>query len=92
MDTGKAVLGILAGAAAGAFVGIMLAPDKGIETRRRISQKGEAYANIMKEKFSEFLDSLIEKFESVSEEVSDIGDSRRMRETELQNEIKASLS
>ena len=42
MNSGKVVLGVLAGLAAGAALGILFAPDKGTATRKKISKKGEA--------------------------------------------------
>ena len=72
MSSGKVLLGVLAGLAAGALVGILLAPDKGSVTRKKMSKKAEDYADGLKEKFNEFLDDIAEKFEEVKEEVSDI--------------------
>lgn len=60
-STGKVLLGILAGAAAGAILGILLAPDKGSETRRKLMQKGEDYADALKDKFEELMDGVAEK-------------------------------
>lgn len=40
MNSGKVVLGALAGLAAGALLGILFAPDKGSETRKK-SRKRE---------------------------------------------------
>ena len=37
MNSGKLVLGLLAGLAAGAVLGILFAPEKGTETRLKIA-------------------------------------------------------
>lgn len=68
MSSGKVLLGILAGVAVGATLGILFAPDKGSKTRRKISKKGDEYADGLGEKFNEFIDSVTKKFESVKEE------------------------
>jgi len=70
MSSGKVFLGVLAGLAAGALLGILFAPEKGSVTRKKISKKGEDYADILKEKFDEFLDGMKEKFEEAKEDVS----------------------
>jgi gas vesicle protein len=70
MSAGKVLLGVLAGVAAGALVGILFAPAKGSRTRRRILKKGENYADGLKEKFNEYVDNVSEKFEQVKEEVT----------------------
>ena len=71
MKSGKVILGVLAGVAVGALVGILFAPDKGSVTRNKISGKAEALADEMKEKFNEFLDSVSEKFSKANEEEVD---------------------
>jgi len=70
MSAGKVLLGVLAGVAAGALVGILFAPAKGSRTRRRILKQGENYAEGLKDKFNEYVDNVSEKFEQVKDEVS----------------------
>jgi gas vesicle protein len=64
MSSGKVLLGVLAGVAAGALLGILFAPDKGVITRTKIVDKGEEYVDGLKEKFSEFVDQIADKFDS----------------------------
>jgi len=71
MSSGKVLLGVLAGLAAGALVGILFAPEKGSVTRKKMSKKAEDFTDGLKEKFNEFLDDISEKFEEVKEGVSD---------------------
>jgi len=68
MDTGKIVLGVLAGLAAGAALGILFAPEKGSTTRKKICKKGEEYVDDIGEKFNEFIDGIKDKFEDLKEE------------------------
>jgi len=72
MSTGKVLLGVLAGVATGALLGILFAPDKGSVTRKKISKKGEEFADDLKEKFEDFLDNMTEKFENLKEDASDL--------------------
>ncbi|MCK9321935.1 MAG: YtxH domain-containing protein [Bacteroidales bacterium] len=74
MNTGKILLGVLAGAAVGATLGILFAPAKGSKTRHRIAKKGEEYKDAVKDKFDEFVDNVSEKYEDVKEGVSDFVD------------------
>jgi len=70
MSTGKVLLGLLAGIAAGALLGILFAPDKGSVTRKKLSKKGDDFAEELKGKFDEFLDNISEKFEEAKDDVS----------------------
>lgn len=69
MSSGKVFLGLVAGLAAGALLGILFAPDKGSETRRKIAETGEDYLDSAKEKFNEMVDSMSERFEKVKDTV-----------------------
>lgn len=51
----KIGLAFLAGAAAGVVAGILLAPDKGSETRKKMSDKAREFSDIVKEKANEGL-------------------------------------
>jgi gas vesicle protein len=50
MKKSNVVLGVLAGAAVGALIGILFAPDKGSKTRRKLYRKGEDVVDDLKEK------------------------------------------
>ncbi len=67
MDSGKVFLGLLAGLAAGAVLGILFAPEKGSVTRKKISEKGDEYAENLKEKFSDLVDDMTKKIEEILE-------------------------
>lgn len=68
MSSGKVLLGVLAGVAVGATLGILFAPDKGSTTRRKIIEKGDDYADELNEKFNEFIEGMTRKFEAMKEE------------------------
>jgi gas vesicle protein len=88
MNSGKVLLGVLAGVAVGALAGILLAPAKGSRTRRRILKKGEKFADGIKDKFNEYADDLSEKLEMAKDEVSAIAHKARLRLAETEKEIK----
>ena len=58
MSKQKLLAGILLGAAAGAVLGILFAPDKGSETRRKIADKKNDLTNKMKDSFNDFVDGV----------------------------------
>lgn len=67
MSQGKIILGALAGIAAGALIGILFAPEKGKETRKKIVHKGEEYVDNLKEQVNGLLRNGGKKHENVSE-------------------------
>ncbi len=71
MSSGKVLLGVLAGVAAGALIGILFAPDKGTETRRKIVKKGEDYMDEMKTKFNGLMDDLTKKMDGAHAKASE---------------------
>ncbi|ELR68472.1 hypothetical protein C900_00306 [Fulvivirga imtechensis AK7] len=59
MTTGKALLGVLAGIAAGAVLGLLFAPEKGSDTRKTLLKKGEGLASDLNHKIDEKFQELI---------------------------------
>jgi len=72
MNSKKVLVGVVAGVAAGALLGILFAPKKGSETREKIHKLAGEFGNLAKEKFNDLLDGIIEKFESAKGEVSEL--------------------
>ena len=74
MNSKHIIVGMLAGVAAGAILGILFAPDKGSNTRKLISKNGEDLAETIKEKFNDFLETMSDKFDQTKENVADIAE------------------
>jgi len=70
MSVGKVLVGVLAGAATGVALGILFAPVKGSDLRRKIYKKGAKGTDAVKESFNEFLDNVSDKFDKLKEDVS----------------------
>jgi gas vesicle protein len=83
MKSGKVLLGLLAGVAAGALLGILFAPEKGAKTRKRILAKGEGYAEELKEKFNEFADALKEQRDEALADVEEMVTKEKATKSEI---------
>ena len=88
MNSGKVFLGVLAGIAAGAILGILFAPDKGTQTRKKIVNKGGSYVEELNAKFDEFLESISEKLENTKEDAEKIVTNGKARYDEIKKEAK----
>lgn len=92
MANTKTLLGFLAGAAVGALAGILLAPDKGSETRKKISKKTSDLGDSVKSSFNDFIDGVKESYAGVKSDVEDVEEKSRMKFNSLKNEAKNTLS
>ena len=66
MKTNNSILGLLGGIGIGVALGVLFAPDKGTETRRKIGEKGTDLTDELKSKF-EVIMKLLENIVSASE-------------------------
>ncbi len=83
MKSGKVLLGVLAGLATGAALGILFAPDKGSATRKKISKKGEEYADEFGEKYNEFITGVKNKFVTAKEEAVQLAENGKAKAEEI---------
>lgn len=88
MRTGKVILGLVAGAAAGAVLGILFAPEKGVITRNQISQKGEDLLDNLKSKFDEFITNATSGMEEVKSEADDLLAKGKVKAQQAKNDFK----
>lgn len=69
MSTAKVIVGVLAGVAVGAAIGILFSPDKGANTRKKITRKSEDMMHDIEEGLSDIYDTISKKYGQASDEV-----------------------
>ena len=92
MKTGSLVLGLVAGVAVGATLGVLFAPDKGSKTRRKIMNRGGDYADEVKEKFSDLLNTITEKYETVMQEAESLVAKGKAKVNEIKKDTNSVTS
>jgi gas vesicle protein len=72
MNSSKIALGVLGGIAAGAIAGILLAPDKGSKTRKKIVVKSKDFADDIKGKFEDLYENVTDKYENLLHNTNEV--------------------
>ena len=76
MDTGKTALGIVLGIGVGALLGVLFAPDKGSNTRKKIRDKGHDLADGLKGKFDGLYQDVSDKYDTLLEDAKSVVNSK----------------
>lgn len=68
MSKGNTLVGLLAGLATGAALGILFAPEKGSDTRKKIANKSKDSLEDLKNKYNDAIDKLSSKLDKAKNE------------------------
>lgn len=85
MSTRNIILGVVAGAAAGAILGVLFAPRKGSKTRRKIANKGREIKEAVVGKVNDLVGMVSETFADAKDEANQRAEATRSRAREATN-------
>jgi len=87
MKNSEVVVGVLGGLAIGAILGVLFAPDKGSNTRRKIAQKGTDLKEHLKGSFSEFISSVEDQYANLTSDAHDLVEEGKEKVEQFANKM-----
>ena len=91
MSTQKTLLGFIAGAAVGALAGILLAPEKGSDIRRKITDKSGELADSVKVSFGDFIDQVKNTYSKTEDAASDFEKQAKAKMNNLKSDVNTGM-
>lgn len=88
MKSAKIILGTLAGLAIGVQIGLLIAPEKGKTTRKKLSQKGEGYLKEINGQFDHIVKGMNEKLDKMNKNIASVAEETRAKGKNLIAEAK----
>jgi gas vesicle protein len=92
MSSGKVLLGVLAGVAVGATLGILFAPDKGSNTRKKIARKADDYSEELEDQFNDLVKKITRKFEDMKDEAASMAEQSKQEVEEAINKATQAIN
>jgi gas vesicle protein len=87
MKSGNVVLGIVSGLAVGAILGVLFAPDKGSNTRKKIARKSNEFKDTVKESFNDILTSVEDQYHNLTSKAEDIVEEGKTNVERINHEL-----
>ena len=87
-STSKVIIGALAGVAAGVAIGLLFAPEKGTETRKKIGDGYKDLTDTWKEKFNDLVRGVKDEYSAAKEKGSDLADKATKAGASMKSEPK----
>lgn len=87
MKKSDVVVGILGGLAVGAILGVLFAPDKGSNTRRKIAEKGTDLKDNLKGNFNHFVASIEDQYSNFTSNAEDVIEEGKSKLERMSNDI-----
>lgn len=91
METGnkeKVILATLTGVASGVIIGLLFAPEKGEETRKKINEKRAEYLKEIRNEIEELREALNKKVEAGKDEVSELSEEFKRKGDDIIDKAK----
>ena len=88
MKSSNVLLGMLGGLAAGAVLGVLFAPDKGVNTRKKIAQKSNDLKDNLTDSFNDFVSNVEDKYKDLASKGSSMVDNATDNLEKMNKEFK----
>lgn len=88
MKSAKIILSALAGVAVGVQIGLLIAPEKGADTRKKLTKKGEEYLKDINGQIDGLLKGMNEKMDKMNKNIATVAEETKARGKELLAEAK----
>lgn len=83
----NSVVGALAGIAVGTILGVLIAPDKGSNTRKKIVEKGKDTSDNIKEEITALLDKVSEKYDVIKKAGNEIAQTSKSELSKVKEDL-----
>ena len=87
MKNTDVIVGVLGGLAVGALLGVLFAPDKGSNTRRKIAEKGTDLKDNLKGNFNDFVVSIEDQYSNFTSNAEDVIEEGKSKLERMSNDI-----
>jgi gas vesicle protein len=87
MKNSEVVIGVLSGLAVGAVLGVLFAPDKGSNTRKKISEKGTDLKDTILGNINDFVSSIENQYSNFASNAEDAIEDGKSKIDEMSNKI-----